>query len=48
MSAEQIVIDMDAGRVCDAIARIGYSPASALMDLIDNSVTAGRQRSKSN
>jgi hypothetical protein len=39
--AEQIRIEMDAARVCDAIARIGYSPASALMDIVDNSVTAG-------
>lgn len=34
-------VEMDASRVCDAIAKIGYSPASALMDIIDNSVTAG-------
>jgi hypothetical protein len=34
-------VEMDASRVCDAIAKIGYSPAAALMDIIDNSVTAG-------
>lgn len=34
-------VEMDASRVCDAIAKIGYSPASALMDIIDNAVTAG-------
>lgn len=39
--AEQIRVEMDAARVCDAIARIGYSPAAALMDIVDNSVTAG-------
>jgi hypothetical protein len=37
---ENDVVEMDASRVCDAIAKIGYSPASALMDIIDNSVTA--------
>jgi hypothetical protein len=37
---EQIPLPMDAGRVCDAIAKIGYSPASALMDITDNSITA--------
>src|SRR5215475_7547515 len=41
---EHIQMDMDAARVCDAIARIGYSPASALMDIIDNSVTAEATR----
>lgn len=39
--AEQIPVEMDAARVCDAIARIGYTPAAALMDIVDNSVTAG-------
>jgi len=32
---------MHAGRVCDAIARIGYSPTSALMDIAGNSISAG-------
>ncbi len=41
MDSQQIEIPMDAARVCEAIARIGYSPASALMDIIDNSITAG-------
>jgi hypothetical protein len=39
-----IPVEMDASRVCDAIAKIGYSPASALMDIIDNSVTADATR----
>lgn len=37
---ETIPISMNAVRVCDAIARIGYEPHSALMDIIDNSVAA--------
>lgn len=39
--AEQISVGFDPVRVCEAIARIGYEPHSAIMDLIDNSVTAG-------
>ena len=31
---------MDAGRVCEAISRIGYTPWSAVMDIVDNSVEA--------
>lgn len=41
MATERIPVEMNAARVCDAIAKIGYSPASALMDIVDNSVTAG-------
>lgn len=41
---QNIRVEMDAARVCDAIAKIGYSPAAALMDIIDNSVTAGARR----
>ncbi|EPO2918954.1 hypothetical protein DSL61_10700 [Vibrio cholerae] len=37
-------IGYDAGRVCEAIARIGYEPYSAIMDIIDNSVTAGAEK----
>lgn len=37
---ETIPLSMNAVRVCDAIARIGYEPHSALMDIIDNSVAA--------
>ena len=37
-------IGYDAGRVCEAIARIGYEPYSAIMDIIDNSVTAGARK----
>jgi hypothetical protein len=33
-------VGFDAVRVCEAIARIGYEPYTAIMDLIDNSVTA--------
>jgi hypothetical protein len=43
-ATEDIAVEMNAARVCDAIARIGYSPASAIMDLTDNSVTAGATR----
>jgi hypothetical protein len=41
---EMLDIEMDAARVCDAIARIGYSPAAAIMDIIDNAVTANATR----
>src|SRR5690349_16514781 len=37
----EICVPINAARVCDAIARIGYEPHSALMDIIDNSVAAG-------
>jgi len=37
---KEISIPMNAVRVCNAIARIGYEPHSALMDIIDNSVAA--------
>ena len=35
-----IDIDFNAGRICDAISKIGYEPYTAIMDLVDNSVTA--------
>lgn len=38
---EVIEIPIDAARVCDAIARIGYSASAAIMDIVDNSVTWG-------
>ena len=41
---EIIAVPMDAERVCEAIARIGYTPAAALMDVVDNSVSAGAKR----
>ena len=44
MATERIAVPMDAGRVCEAIARIGYSPAAALMDIVDNSVAAGARK----
>jgi len=40
MSEEKISVPMDAGRICDAIAKIGYNPAAAIMDIVDNSITA--------
>ena len=33
-------IDVHAARLCQAIARIGYEPQTALMDIVDNAVTA--------
>lgn len=33
-------IDVHPARLCQAIARIGYEPQTALMDIIDNAVTA--------
>jgi len=41
MSEEILKVGFNAKRVCEAIARIGYEPHSAIMDLVDNSVTAG-------
>lgn len=38
---KRIPVPMDAGRVCDAIAKIGYSPTAAVMDIVDNSIAAG-------
>lgn len=35
-----IEVGFNAARVCEAIARIGYEPHTAIMDLVDNSVTA--------
>lgn len=40
MSMKTITVPINAVRVCNAIARIGYEPHSALMDIIDNSVAA--------
>ena len=34
-------LDMDAGRICDGLSRIGYTPPTALTDIMDNAVTAG-------
>ncbi|MGT2457647.1 ATP-binding protein [Cupriavidus basilensis] len=39
-SEDTIEIGFNAGRVCEAIARIGYEPHTAIMDIVDNSVTA--------
>jgi len=35
-----IDVGFNAARLCEAIARIGYEPYTAIMDLVDNSVTA--------
>ncbi len=35
-----IDIGYNAGRICEAIAKIGYEPHTAIMDIVDNSVTA--------
>lgn len=40
----QIEGKMIASRVCDAIARIGYCNHAAIMDIVDNSVTAGAKK----
>jgi hypothetical protein len=34
----------NAARVYDALGKIGYSPASALLDMVDNSVSAGAKK----
>ncbi|MDX2244935.1 MAG: ATP-binding protein [Leptolyngbyaceae cyanobacterium bins.302] len=34
-------LSINPDRVCEGISKIGYKPSSALMDIIDNSVTAG-------
>ncbi|CAI89141.1 MULTISPECIES: ATP-binding protein [Pseudoalteromonas] len=38
--SEFIKLEIEEDRVCDAISKIGYSPAPALLDICDNSVTA--------
>lgn len=39
-SSTSVSVGFDALRVCEAIAKIGYEPYTAIMDLIDNAVTA--------
>jgi len=34
-------LPIDADRLCEGISKIGYRPSAALMDIADNSVTAG-------
>lgn len=36
-------LPIDADRLCEGISKIGYRPSAALMDISDNSVTAGAQ-----
>jgi hypothetical protein len=40
MDTQTIPLAVNAERLCDAISKIGYTPEAALMDLIDNSVSA--------
>jgi hypothetical protein len=40
INPEPIDLHVDADRLCDAISKIGYTPESALMDLVDNSIAA--------
>lgn len=40
MNTTTQTIDVHAARLCQAIARIGYEPQIALMDIVDNAVTA--------
>lgn len=40
MATEKIPRKMVASRICDAIAAIGYTNYSAIMDIIDNSISA--------
>jgi len=40
IQATPVAVQFDAARVCEAIAKIGYEPYTAIMDLIDNAVTA--------
>lgn len=39
-TATPVDVGFNALRLCEAIARIGYEPYTAIMDIIDNSVTA--------
>ena len=38
---ERVPVPTNAGRLINAVARIGYDPEVALTDLIDNSIDAG-------
>jgi hypothetical protein len=44
--SDHISVGFDAVRLCEAIAKIGYEPYTAIMDLVDNSVTAGAKEIK--
>lgn len=37
-------LEMDAGRICDGLSRIGYTPPAALTDIMDNAVNAEAKR----
>ncbi len=37
-------LEMDAGRICDGLSRIGYTPPAALTDIMDNAVNADAKR----
>lgn len=36
----QVSLELDPGRICFGLSRIGYTPATALCDILDNSVRA--------
>lgn len=38
--AEKILLNWNPGRVCYGLSRIGYTPTSAICDIVDNSVSA--------
>lgn len=38
---DRLEVSINPGRVVDAISHIGYEPSAAIMDIVDNSVTAG-------
>lgn len=42
----EMKIDFNPVRLCEAISRIGYEPHSAIMDIVDNSVTANSDEVK--
>lgn len=41
---KEIPIDVNIGRVVQAISKIGYNPSAAIMDIIDNSVAANASK----
>jgi hypothetical protein len=41
MPQEKIVGKMIASRICDAMSAIGYTNYAAIMDIVDNSISAG-------
>lgn len=39
-SSNDIQVNVNADRICEAIAKIGYTPHSAILDIVDNAVSA--------